>query len=76
MCLQGVAQSGAWACFDEFNRIELEVLSVVAQQILTMQMAVDQNLGRFFFEGTEISLDRTCSIFITINPEYGSLLPT
>ena len=47
----GLVQCGAWGCFDEFNRIEAEVLSVVSSQIRQIQEALKNGLTRFPFEG-------------------------
>ena len=66
----GLAQTGAWACLDEFNRIEVEVLSVVATQISIVMQAIKEGRSRFNFLGRDIRLIPSCGIFVTMNPGY------
>jgi dynein heavy chain len=67
---KGLASCGAWACFDEFNRILVEVLSVIAQQVLSLQQAVMNKKDRIIFEDTDIRVSDQFAVFITMNPGY------
>eukprot|EP00956_Cyclotella_meneghiniana_P009264 scaffold12733_cov74-Cyclotella_meneghiniana.AAC.6 len=69
---KGLCQGGLWGCFDEFNRITLPVLSVVAQQVLAIQNAKKQGLEFFQFPGDpqNVVLQPVCAFFITMNPGY------
>ncbi|OHT09907.1 Dynein heavy chain family protein [Tritrichomonas foetus] len=67
---RGLAQAGAWSCFDEFNRINIEVLSVIAEQFNCIRLALCADLKRFDFEDKEIPLNPRVGCFITMNPGY------
>jgi len=67
---KGLAASGAWCCFDEFNRINVEVLSVIAMQLQILFGAKENKLEYVEFEGSTILLKPTFCVFITMNPGY------
>ncbi|KAL9644994.1 hypothetical protein ABK040_004487 [Willaertia magna] len=66
----GIVQTGSWSCFDEFNRLELDVLSVVAQQISQILGAISAGSESLIFGGKDIKINPTCGIFVTMNPNY------
>ena len=67
---KGLTSAGAWACFDEFNRINIEVLSVIAQQLLILFRAKANNEPEIIFEESLIKMKPTFCVFITMNPGY------
>jgi len=69
---KGLCMAGLWGCFDEFNRIALPVLSVVAQQVLAILDAKRTGSRMLTFPGDpqEIGFDPACGFFITMNPGY------
>jgi len=69
---KGLAQLGAWACLDDFNRIEMPVLSVASSQFKAVLDAQKARRGQLMLQGSlvKINPEFTCTAFITMYKDY------
>ena len=67
---KGLAASGSWGCFDEFNRLIAPVLSVCTVQFKAVCDGIRAGADTVTVEGDTVNLDPTCGAFITMNPGY------
>ena len=68
---KGLASSGSWGCFDEFNRLVSEVLSVCAIQLKSVLDGIRRGGDKFRMGGVDYFLHPDgCMFFITMNPGY------
>jgi len=78
--LAGLCQVGAWGCFDEFNRLEEQILSAVSQQLQTIQKGLASKAGEIDLlsrggesgrdGGPAVALHPNVGVFVTMNPGY------
>ncbi len=64
----GIVMSGAWGCFDEFNRLREEELSAIAEQIQSIQNALINNTKVVSILQKDIPVNHHAAIFVTLNP--------
>ena len=68
---KGLASSGSWGCFDEFNRLVPEVLSVCSVQYKAVLDGQGARSPTFVYDGVEYFMHPLgCMAFITMNPGY------
>lgn len=58
-------QMGAWLCFDNIDRMKCEQLSIAAEEVRSIHLAIREKKTRFKFDGVEIPLNTTCNITFT-----------
>lgn len=66
---QGIIQTGAWLILYDFNVIDVEVLSVIAQQISAIHKAKAERALKIMFDDSPLKLDNSCNILATINTQ-------
>ena len=72
---KGLASNGSWVCFDEFNRLEVNVLSIISQHIIVIQRNKREKMKFITIDNTVLKFQRFCAPFITMNPFFVGRTP-
>ena len=64
----GLVKSGAWGCFDEFNRLLEEQLSAISIQIQIIQYALKNRINSISLLNHNVNVNMNAAIFVTLNP--------
>ena len=64
----GLVKSGAWGCFDEFNRLLEEQLSAISIQIQIIQFALKNKINEIDLLNQKVNVDYNSAIYVTMNP--------
>ena len=64
----GLVKSGAWGCFDEFNRLSIDQISIISDQIRAIQIALKNKAFTLTLIGRNVEIDLNSALFITLNP--------
>ena len=65
---KGLAASGSWGCFNEFNCLISEVLSICAFQLGAFYEKIKEIAATVEVKGETLTFDASCGTFITMNP--------
>ena len=68
---RALSSAGTWSCFDEFNRMDIQLLSVIAMVVSDILRAIKTHAKKLRVDGFEIDMRNDCAMFITLNPIFG-----
>lgn len=68
--IMGISQVGGWGCFDEFNRLEENILSGISTKIEKIQNALSTSSRKVELLAKSFVINKNTGLFITNNPNY------
>lgn len=73
--LVGMTILGSWACFTDFNKVNLSVLSVIATQLSQLHKSIQRKDDKINLLGFDIPLSDSVGVFVTMKLESQYQMP-